>query len=544
MYYGMESCNCFIHCSCFGQCIGKYDVCLPPDTPNHPKRSIDLAWHEFLKGVITAKKSGPFFVFSRSELEDAVRLGHDSSIHSISDYIEIIEEFRKLISDSRLESIKFHTGFYKYPNEKKKLEDKLISIENEYRLANQILDEIPAKIIPLYQEAVKNCSHHCLFSIYNKGLIHSLQGDWNEAYIEVQNFIEQAELKNMQRLNSKVYQAFGESCLEVQLFHEAIQALTKAIEKDPNNKQAHFYRAAAYFETGNFDQAIQDYLMSDKEETILIPNEASTDFKSALIDSVCRGSVDAAIDFVPSLCNSVYGIGEALWTVHPINPCSLENMANFADASYAMGECVVDYCKNVDWNTVDGYVEQVKTLYENYNQLSDSQKGELIGYAIGKNGVDIFAGGAVLKGVSAYRNLKNVNRLCNLEAMTISSVNKEAIVASSLKHAAHREAYFKNVKYNFDSHNKHIVGHHYYDGTKSIWEHPDPERLLKNFSGKGRPIKGVSGEAGYKETVNFGEHIGIWKDEGGLFNLPTTRGTIHYGKKGAHIVPAHPNPKI
>ena len=47
---------------------------------------------------------------------------------------------------------------------------------------------------------------------------------------------------------------------------------------------------------------------------------------------------------------------------------------------------------------------------------------------------------------------------------------------------------------------------------------------------------------GYKEVVDFKEHIGIWKNK--TESLPTTKGTIHYAKDGAHIVPAHPNSEI
>lgn len=49
--------------------------------------------------------------------------------------------------------------------------------------------------------------------------------------------------------------------------------------------------------------------------------------------------------------------------------------------------------------------------------------------------------------------------------------------------------------------------------------------------------------AGYRETVDFGEYIGIWKNETGNLALPTTRGTIHYARDHAHIVPAYPTPK-
>ena len=217
-----------------------------------------------------------------------------------------------------------------------------------------------------------------------------------------------------------------------------------------------------------------------------------------------------------------------------------------------MGKCFVDYCKTVDSNTIDGYIDQLKNLYSQFDQLSDSEKGELIGHTIGKYGVEIFAGGfvvgraikggkALVNGASAYRKLKNVNRACNLEAMAVSSANKEKIVAESLKHAAERETYFKNVKLECDKQNKHIIGKHNYEPGKSIFEHTDPESLIKNFAGKGKPMnKEVPGNPNYKELVDFGEHIGIWKDQDGLLALPTTKGHIHYSKKGAHIIPAHP----
>ncbi|MDP1881210.1 MAG: polymorphic toxin type 50 domain-containing protein [Parachlamydiaceae bacterium] len=128
--------------------------------------------------------------------------------------------------------------------------------------------------------------------------------------------------------------------------------------------------------------------------------------------------------------------------------------------------------------------------------------------------------------------------------MLISNANKETIVASACKHASEREAFFKNIHYNFNSHNKHVLDHKYYDGKRSIWTHKDPESLLRRYAGKGHPERGSPGSFGYKETVDFKEKIGIWKNVDGTLELPTNRGTIHYGKKGAHIVPVNPDPKI
>ncbi len=96
------------------------------------------------------------------------------------------------------------------------------------------------------------------------------------------------------------------------------------------------------------------------------------------------------------------------------------------------------------------------------------------------------------------------------------------------------------MRVEWDKQSKHILGKHNYQPGKSIFEHQDPQRLLEEFAGTGRKINDtLPGTPGYKEVVDFQEHIGIWKNENGVA-LPTTRGAIHYSKNGAHIVPLKP----
>ena len=45
---------------------------------------------------------------------------------------------------------------------------------------------------------------------------------------------------------------------------------------------------------------------------------------------------------------------------------------------------------------------------------------------------------------------------------------------------------------------------------------------------------------GNKERVDFGQVIGQYIDSVTKEAVDTTAGIIHYGKKGAHIVPARP----
>jgi len=406
-------------------------------------------------------------------------------------------------------------------------------------------DEVGDLFLDLYNDCI--LEHHNYRSVFERGKLHFDRGNLQECLIDIEDLVDEGMadelLKDVKPIDLLITKA--QAFLEVGEYEKSLEALSDVIKKDPANKKAYFYRANVYFETGNFNEALKDYLLSDKgSEMPKSAFKATKQFTGALLSSLCQGSADSVLDFAPSLCNSAYGLSRALWAVFPVNPKSQENINQFACACYEVTACVADYCKNIDEQTIDGYVDQVKHLYQQFDQLNDSEKGTLIGYTIGKYGADLFAGGLTVKAVSAFRKLQIANQVCTLEAMAVSKANKRAIVASSLKHSKERKQYFETVKYNFDSHNKHVLGHNDFVDGKSIWDHKDPENLLKRFAGKGRAERGVPGLSGYKETIDFQEYIGIWKNKDKTIQLPTTRGTVHYGKKGAHIVPADPNPKI
>ncbi|XCH21864.1 polymorphic toxin type 50 domain-containing protein [Bacillus cereus group sp. MS39] len=60
------------------------------------------------------------------------------------------------------------------------------------------------------------------------------------------------------------------------------------------------------------------------------------------------------------------------------------------------------------------------------------------------------------------------------------------------------------------------------------------QELLDKFAGKGTTV------TKNKERVDFGKTIGKYYDRDTGEYLETTRGMIHYGKDGAHIVPSEP----
>lgn len=87
---------------------------------------------------------------------------------------------------------------------------------------------------------------------------------------------------------------------------------------------------------------------------------------------------------------------------------------------------------------------------------------------------------------------------------------------------------------------KHLPGQPNHDPTKSTitMSLPELQDLLDLNAGTGH-WHGTN-----KETVDFGMVIGDYRSRRSTSSRPTTRGTIHYSKKGAHIVPASPVPPL
>lgn len=220
----------------------------------------------------------------------------------------------------------------------------------------------------------------------------------------------------------------------------------------------------------------------------------------------------------------------------------LYSTVNFTNVCYEASQNIANYLSAVDWNTIESSALQ---LYRNYEKFGDAEKGDLIAHTIGKYGVDIFAGITTVKCLSSMKKLREANTLCNLEALAESEATKQVIVTNALKYRTQRQNFFNNVKIHWDRQNKHIPGKHNYEADKyrSILTHSDPERLLKDFAGKGISKNNIApGIPGYVERVDFGEVIGFYINEKNAnIKIQTTKGTIKYSTDGAHIVPSNPN---
>ncbi|MDB2613825.1 polymorphic toxin type 50 domain-containing protein [Chlamydiales bacterium] len=545
-YSGLPGCGCFDHCSCFSHYLGD-----PKEggflNGVHP----DSYWienkiyHEFMIRFILAIKKGPYFPCDWVTMRKMVSTSSPCSLPClISDYLNKIEVLSIKLESAKSDLIDFYIDLYKKPNEKDKLTKELNRLATCTDVSQNILKDIPHVIIPMYKELMESCSHQKDYNMaffYNKGLLSILEGNCNEALEDILRFINLAEKNdNEMLLTSEVFQKEGEAFLEVGLYNDAIIALNRAISKDPKNMEAYFQRASAYFEIGDFERSLNDYVFSKKNKSHKVQDSISIEFVEAFYKASIDGAFDAASEFLPSLCHTAYGLGTCLWAFgeHPV-----ESIQNLAYAGYEICEPIYDYLHSIDKEKLGQYADEVVYLYENYKQLSDQEKGKLIGYVIGKYGTEIFAGSAAFKAYSSYKKIRNANNICNLESMLKSSTSKECIISKGLQQSSERSQFFEKISIEWDKQSKHIPGKHNYETGKSIIYHKNIDQLLSENAGNGVSIRGTIGEPGYKEIVDFKETIGEWIGKDGSV-LKTTRGTIHYSKQGAHIIPAHPTGKL
>lgn len=389
----------------------------------------------------------------------------------------------------------------------------------------QLIQTIQPSFLQLYSKCLNAHPHPKIH--YERGMLLFHQGNTLESLEDIQAFL------SSYPKSSQLHFQKGEIYAELGLYEDAVGALSEAISQDPNNKQAYFARAAAYFELGKFEVSLQDYLASSNHSQP-IPMDAKEMLSFA--SGLSQGILQSVAEFGPSLLSSLQGLGNGLWAfaAEPI-PVSLHLVES-------LSSCIEYIRENTSAEALESLVPELRTLCSRWDQLPSNQKGKLIGETIGKYGIDIFSGGALVKGIALFRDLKKANTAMTLATMASSSKNRTLIESQALLHAQARQHFLKNANLQIHAgkQGKHIPGHNNFIPTEnpSILEHPDPQRLVNAFAGTGiKNSPAAPGLPGYKEIVDCREFVGYVVDRTTGEKFPTTWIKIHYAKDGVHIVP-------
>jgi tetratricopeptide (TPR) repeat protein len=386
-------------------------------------------------------------------------------------------------------------------------------------------------------------NHDHLEVLYERGMLHFCLGETFEALCDIRRFLETVTPSH----NLAEEFLFKGRCeVELGLYKEAVLSLSKAIERDPSNKEAYFERAAAYLELGCFEESLFDYVISEiKPKPFLSKVKEKIDFAQGLHSGCVNGAADAVIGFVPSLLDLAADIASGLWT---FAESPIEVSSDFVDGAIACAQFIKN---STALEKVFKLVPELQPLILDWDKITPYQRGEIMGRVIGKYGVEIFAARGVFQGIKACRDLKRASNLLTLESAALSETNRAAFAVETARRSERRVKAFAsaNLKIEWDKQGKHIIGHRNYvpgksgvaGKAKSVLQHPDPQKLAHDFAGTGMKANNVTpGIPGYQEIVNFGEVIGYEVDFQSGKQTLTTWGKIHYAKNGVHIVPTKP----
>ena len=97
-----------------------------------------------------------------------------------------------------------------------------------------------------------------------------------------------------------------------------------------------------------------------------------------------------------------------------------------------------------------------------------------------------------------------------------------------------------SVKVNVSNQTKHIRGSHNFEAGKSyvLGNLEDCQTLISELYGTGQALTNRHNELNNKERVRASRVFGVYVDNETKQESKTRYGIIHYGKAGAHIIPA------
>lgn len=385
--------------------------------------------------------------------------------------------------------------------------------------------------------------HRCLQSVRDQGLMCHHAGDYNQS---LQYMIEYAELAKeldaQTPLAQKDYLQHSETLLFALEYDKAVDLLTEAIQKYPDNKELYEKRIFAYLELGRLNDAVKDFVTNDFDKE-LRSDPAKAALALAFLKGASRGVFEGVKEYPLSMLYSLRGAGQMLWaTVSDPMGVPAAMMEDIENAVSILREGDVS-------KVLEKIAPELHDVIVHWENMDHTLKWEKLGHIFGKYSFEVLCGMGNRRLIEIFQRIRTKNALCNVKA-SITSVEKK-IEATAAELAAKRKAYFESTKIQWDKQGKHIEGHNSWKNlpekdriSYSLLTHKDPERLLKQYAGKGTPYKerpSPPWEVGYKEDVNFREVIGIWKSQDGTISKETTWGRIHHDTKGgSHIVPGMP----
>ncbi len=196
-------------------------------------------------------------------------------------------------------------------------------------------------------------------------------------------------------LDIAFYQLRAKTALALGQYSEAVQDLDKVIELNPSQPIFYLERGVAYFGMGEYDLSLADYHQFASQSP-QATSFSSWNFSKGLTTGLINGgwnSIEGACEFLKEFSGS------------PIHT---------SQQIYNSFLTLINLVANDEWGVVAQVISpELCQLVKQWETLSDYQKGNLAGYALGKHGCDILVPGAIAKVASkSVKSAKELAAFC------------------------------------------------------------------------------------------------------------------------------------
>lgn len=364
---------------------------------------------------------------------------HTKNIQTIKDFEKRGARFIEFGEDGEIEGYK--SGSFNSLTVKRALESEQGRIEwcqrslDRYDRYREYADATFQEVDETYRKIFIYCleNHQPEGISFRAALDNLLANNLDDALDRIHYLVDLAEAKNWdEKLIAKMQFLQGQIENELCLYGDAIVDLTLAIQKDPGNKEAYFERARAYFETGKFESAFQDFLVSEAKSSPIDSRDVDRlSFSAGMVAGISKGALEGTSEFIPSLLTSMKTLGSGLWalTQDPVTVSS-----EFATAIVQ----IVESIHSLE-DAARLFVPELEKLIDEWDILSQFERGKQAGHVIGKYGIQIFLMSASVKGIKAYTDLRRAGAIQTFETSLKSKKNAKEVTKAALHAQVNRE---------------------------------------------------------------------------------------------------------
>lgn len=299
-------------------------------------------------------------------------------------------------------------------------------VRDKYKKYNELVSKTQANINLHQKNIYTRClvHHNWIGAVSNLGLIEFMNGNSFDAISYIDKFLDRAkeDAVDSEKI-SQIYTSKGQALSEIGLYYEAITSLSKAIEENPKNKEAYVERAKNYFETGNFELAFSDFINSDIKVTQI--NDSHDDlwgFAKGFVSGAASGAFDATIEFLPGLLSMLRGLSHAVYEIGA-------DPKNFSKESIQSAKNIYEFVVTSNFFEIfSTIIPELKNLSGKKGELTDIEKGRIMGHIIGRYGTDIFLISGSARAVALCREFKSASTISAIEKVALDIEKKQILL--------------------------------------------------------------------------------------------------------------------